>query len=334
MSVVINDEPFEIYSYDTIESIVERYSIYSIYGIDPDLSLPKYRKCTTLHEPVSIIEKQIINTIEVDYVSERHYSINPLEGYIFKIESIYDVIKRSNEINLFEESKFEASIKQLYENVQKIFDNVKDQEECVFLYLILQESVIQKIKGDEEYESNEDSYNYIKNNVELFNLSKYIQNRPTKYKQFYETYQKELNAVRNRVNRLRENYDKLSILKQYDMSQLPNSFVSPIKETQIRYDGEFELQVDIYELLNLIVPDRNFPFLKIAKFYKILNNFIVPLQWLEENDEGNETLRLYIQKIGLKWNRILNNQKLKIILQLKLINFLKHHILHFNINMQ
>ena len=296
MSVVINNEPFEIYYLDTKETILERYCIHTV---DPDQSLPRYRKIKILKESSSIIDDKVINNVSVQYISEKPYIVNLLENSIITIESLYQLFfntstgEHSIEVNLFEEDVFKNDMNNLLTIARQNSYEIKDIKEMIFLYAILTHSLIQDVN---EEETNEDSYKYITGNIELFALGKYLSTQKSGYLMFYEEYQREWYAIRGREKRIREDQDKINILDRYDSTQIIGSFISPIKETQTRYDGEFEMNVDVYEILNQMIPDRDVPFLKISKFYKILNNFTVPLQWLEEEDETNDTLRMYVMK--------------------------------------
>jgi hypothetical protein len=292
MSVKVNNEVFDIYSQDTQDTILERYLI-SLSNEDKGENIryiiPKYAKITIVKDTIlKPITKQVtIGGISITEITEPEHKINALERVDFECKTLADLIQKQEELNFLEEEKFNKGIKKwLIEALQEGYP-IKDEKEMIFLYTILSVST----PNDASYN---DSFSYIRENtLNYWSLSNFLGQNEVAYETFFNEYYREWNSLITRQQRYQELSEKLNRLNQYDMGKI---FISPLQQTQIRYDGEFQLTVDIYELLNQIVPSRLLPFVKIAKFYKLLNYFILPPSWLEVNDEGNDTLRLYILK--------------------------------------
>jgi hypothetical protein len=64
-------------------------------------------------------------------------------------------------------------------------------------------------------------------------------------------------------------------------------FYIPASKILKAFKERKELKVDIYELLNRFIPNREMPFVKISKFYKILNYFTTPIQFANADVDTN-----------------------------------------------
>jgi hypothetical protein len=284
MSILINDEKFEIFPYDTLETIKDRY-------VTQKHTISKYTELKLLKEHNIKTEEKIINNIPIKFLSEVDYKVNYYEDSSFRCFTVIDFIKQT-EVEESSDEGFSKSIDEIYTNITKDTKIQISKIEIVFMYIIENFAII------EENPSFEESYNEVREDSSLFGINTYLDKYSTltDYQSFFNDYKQAYNASESRLKKQTENFKQSSILKDYTLSKVKNSFMSEIKETQTKYDGEFELKVDIYELLNRFIPNREMPFVKIAKFYKILTYFTSPIEWLEPEDENTESLRLYILK--------------------------------------
>ena len=69
MSILINDEKFEIFTYDTLDTIKDRY-------ITEKHTIPKYAELKILKEHNIQTEDKTINDISIKFLSEVDYKIN------------------------------------------------------------------------------------------------------------------------------------------------------------------------------------------------------------------------------------------------------------------
>jgi hypothetical protein len=296
MSILINDEKFQIFTYDTLDTIKDRY-------ITEKHTIPKYAELKILKEHNIQTEDKTINDISIKFLSEVDYKINYYENSSFRCFTVTDIIKNSD----IEESTidgFSKSIDDIYNNITKDTKIQISKIQIVFIYMIENFSVF-------EYESYETSYNDIREDASLFGLNSYLDQYSTltDYQFFFEDYKQSYLSAEGRLKTQLENFKQASLLKDYKLSKIKDAYMSDVKETQTKYDGEFELKVDIYELLNRFIPNREMPFVKISKFYKILNYFTTPIQWLEPEDENTESLRLYILKDAIESDSNLSSPK-------------------------
>lgn len=282
MSVTINNQLFQIYNYDTIDTIKDRY-------VTNNRTIPKYADFRLVNELNKKIELQRIGSVDVNYISEKTYIENILEESQIECNLLKSILE-DEDIDTIEESSFKNDISRIFSKVRKMFPQLNNERELAILYVIVFESMFYQ----EDYKP---SYMSVQKTIELNGVREYfVKNGVTEreYEIFFNDYKKSYTEIQNRQNRLQIDYQNRTILEKYDTTTV--SFLSPVKETQSRYDGSFTLRVDVFELLNKIYPTRDLPFLKIGKFYKILNNFSIPVSWIEPEDETTETLRLYILK--------------------------------------
>ena len=285
MSIKINDEDFTIYPFDTLDSIKERYAT-------EKYTISKYADLKILDEVNQKSEIKTIDGTSITFLSEMDYKINSYENSLFTCTTVTDIIEKNYITRLDEVDKenFSKKIDAIHEQITRDTKMTVTKVEVVFIYIF-------DTFGTFEQESYEESYSEIDTDIELIGVKEYIKNvSQFEYRNFFESYKKDFTLAQERVRKNIDFFDKSSILHDYKLSKIPGSYMSDVKETQKKYEGEFQLNTDIYELLNKITPDREIPFLKIAKFYKIINFFTTPIVWLEPEDEDNENLRMYILK--------------------------------------
>jgi len=295
MSVIINNESFPIYRSDTIDSIVQRYTFTK--GLDPFY----YHLQTEVNYSTTDTVKSI-NDIPIKFIKEKDYNINKLENSIFILSSITDILNEVDFDDSTDESVKESidQIKQKSLDKKIKLDDPKDStfgtpdDIVIFLHFIKLASEgdeENRIKSEEEYK---ELIDIIYEDIELFGLGNYLKRVEDSFFQFI----KKKYYTLTYSNTENENIEKLSTLKLTDINI--DVLKTPIKETQNNYKGNFTSTVDIYEIFNTFVPTRYIPFLKINKFYKILNDYTFPIEWIQVNDEeggkDEESLRLYILK--------------------------------------
>jgi hypothetical protein len=283
MSVKINGEEFSIFEYDTLDTIKYRYSIQQNI-------IPSYVEFKIEKEFNIQTTQENINNVSISYISETDYKVNFYEDTVISSINVNQIIDEV-EVDTSEEKVFNNSIDKIDSIIKKKMKLQLTKLDIVYLYMIKEYSVF-------ETETYIDSYNFVREDSTLFGLNTYLDKNSSEqnYKVFYDKFKNEYVLISKNVSQQETTFSKFETLTNYNIDKIPKSFVSDIKETQLKYDGEFELTVDIYELLNKMTPSRELPFLKISKFYKILNYFISPIVWLEPEDEDTESLRLYILK--------------------------------------
>lgn len=285
MSIKINGEDFTIYPFDTLESIKERYAT-------DKYTISKYTDLKILDEVNQKSDIKIIDGTSINFLSEVDYKINSYENSLFNCVTVTDIIER-NDITPLDEvdrEKFSKKIDAIHEQITKDTKMTVSKIDIVFIYIF-------DTFGTFEQESYEESYGEVDTDIELIGIKEYIKDvSQLDYRNFFESYKKDFTLAQERVKKNIDFFDRSSILRDYKLSKIPDAYMSEIKETQKKYEGEFQLNTDIYELLNRITPSRELPFLKIARFYKIINFFTTPIIWLEPEDEDSESLRMYILK--------------------------------------
>jgi hypothetical protein len=298
MSIKINDEDFTIYPFDTLDSIKERY-------VTDKYTISKYADLKILEEVNQKSEIKTIDGTSITFLSEMDYKINSYENSSFTCKTVTDIIDQ-NDITPLDEvdkEKFSKKIDAIYEQITKDTKITISKIDIVFIYMF-------DTFGTFEQESYEESYGEVDTNIELMGIKEYIKNvSQFDYKDFFESYKKDFTLAQERVKKNIDFFDKSSILRDYKLSKIEDAYMSDVKETQKKYEGEFQLNTDIYELLNKMTPSRELPFLKIARFYKIINFFTVPIVWLEPEDEETENLRMYILKSEIESESNIGNPK-------------------------
>jgi len=296
MSILINDEKFEIFPYDTLDTIKDRY-------VTQQHTITKYSELKILKEHNIQTQIKTINDVSIKFLSEVDYKVNYYEDSSIRCFIVTDFIKNTD-IDETTPEGFSKSIDDIYNNIVKDTKIQISKIQIAFIYILENFSVFE----EEDYET---SYNEIREDSSLFGLNSYLDkySTPTDYKSFFEDYKQTYLLSENRLKTQLDNFKQASLLKDYKLSKIKNAYMSEVKETQTKYDGEFELKVDIYELLNRFIPNRDMPFVKIAKFYKILTYFTTPIEWLEPEDENIDSLRLYIFKDEIESDSNLSSPK-------------------------
>jgi len=296
MSIVIRikdnpDEKFDIYSSDSLSTIKNRFfiqkSIYPPVGKFEIISKPESENIET-----SLIKIPGVGTpLTVDIKTDLEWVVHPLENTVFNVITFREILDEFD-INEQDETQFKYSISKLAIKCEDLF-GIKDIVEVIFIYTLT-------MYGLDEDESYEDSYDRVQEDSfeNTFALSKELEKYKDRYKEYFEKIKKEYNIEENQNAELyREKYeDFISELSNYKLKKLKSSPIQTnITEVNYIYKGECKMNIDLYELFNLLHPDNFLQFANIGKFYKVLNNFKYPEEWsLLFNEEDESILRFYI----------------------------------------
>jgi len=154
MSILINDEKFEIFSYDTLDTIKDRY-------VTQKHTISKYSELKLLKEHNIKTEEKIINNIPIKFLSEVDYKVNYYEDSSFRCFTVIDFIKQTD-VEESSDEGFSKSIDEIYINITKETKIQISKIQIVFMYIIENFAII------EENPSFEESYNEVREDSSLF----------------------------------------------------------------------------------------------------------------------------------------------------------------------
>ena len=298
------EEKFQIYTTDSLETIKNRY--FQLKKIVPPIgSFEILKKENELSEEssqpikkLSDLGETIVKDVPIILKHDKEWSVNPLEDSIIRLVTFFDVI---NKLEVIEQSSVDYAFNLVFSKVclesKKLFA-IEDKDTVLFAIVM----TLAATTGDSSYE---DSWNIIREDYDYLGLYDKVKNKENEYKRYFENIikdygdyqyqkkQKERVKFETFLNQL--NLESFSDIKKYNEDVIGNPAKTDVVQMDYAYTGKCTLEYDGYELFNIIKPDKFISFLNIGKFYKLLNNFNYPYEFLSAVDEEDDSiLRLYI----------------------------------------
>ena len=300
--ISIIETKFNIYRSDSLKTIKDRYFIENnifpynsaVFELEENVNLTYDTKTIKVDGPDSSLN--ISEEIQINIVKDKKWDINPLENEVFNCITFRDLADE-NPLDLEDMTNFNKTLNKLTIKAMEIL-KLKDKKEVLFLYVII-------YYATDYNETYEESFNAVKeySYSETFALFEYLNKYKLEYEKFYNNNVFGYSAITNEelLKEERDQYeDFLSEIELLDLSDLKtNPIKTRLIQTNYIYEGSCVLKFDGYELFNKIKPDKIVSFLNIGKFYKLLNNFKYPDEWISEdvklgNYEDDTTLRFYM----------------------------------------
>jgi hypothetical protein len=298
MSVIINGEQFPIFLQDSETSIKDRYCIEN-FTIPALCTFDIKRK-----ESINIIErkkykvKSLIKEgdtedIDVVFIRENDYVLNPLEGAIIIVKT-FEKFYEENEVDESSKITFDYTFNKFAVKAIEMFGFLS-KIDVLFSYIILTNS------NPSEEKDYVESYERATSDT----LSPYY-NELTKnkndYSNYFENYKNSFSSLESRVENHTKNSKKFqAFIDKLTEEQLPDKVIkTDIKQVEYEFSGEFNYSIDSYDYFNRFLPSKYCPYIRIGKYHKVLNNFKLNSEnWFEdfidkklEDDEN--TIQMFI----------------------------------------
>ena len=310
------EEIFEIYKTDSLETIKTRYFIkheifprlanFTIKSQDPfGSSTKKLERSVKIYNKLN---KSKFELLKYNLIEDVEWEINPLENSEIYVETFRDFISRFTDINFSVTKDFMDFIISISVQCQELF-SMNSIEEIVFYIALTYYSDIEKEESYEDSLKNIEDMIYDED-FSTFALSKFFDDRliRNRYKELWDLKKEEVNRDKEKggieqqiidnthLGHYLSQLDQLglvssehNILSLFNKKKEINPIRTPLIETDYMYIGECDMEIDAYELFNKLSPTHILPFLNIGKFYKLLNNFNFPDKWIEEFELESET---------------------------------------------
>ena len=310
--VKINDKEFTTYDLDTIKTIYERIAA----GMN---TLPKFL----------IFKNGLPPDIPV-------FSTN----INIQVDNLLNIIE--NEKNIYE----------LYKHIKSLEDNLVENitlQNCVYYYVILNKHFNESYKFSIQIQYGDTIKIGTINNIVLdinkikeeFNIKDYY-NIKQNIEELWERKNnngKVLNDnIQNNINKWDETYNKkneISMFKLFDEKSGVKYNDFKLEKVKFEFTLEIENVSSILELFNIINLNKNVPFASTNNFYKILNEFIPPSEWVnlfdkstsfrdkyKDIDRNNNILLKVLEEKQIK-NK---NSYIEVILNIKELNIIQVNI--------
>jgi len=304
-----DEEEFEIYKTDSLETIKTRYFInheifpkLASFKITPFNSLEESKEEKTEIEIKTIkifdkINKSKFTSLEYEFIKDKDWNINPLENMNIYIETFKDFINTFTDIDLNSSENMMSFVTKISIDCQEKF-GMQDMESILFYIALSYYSNIEEEETFQESLNNIEAMIY--GEFPTFALFEFFDNKQIRkrYEDFW-TFQKEeyerskkiskniieenqtLGLFLNNLESLGKVSTTHEIISTYNKKK-ESPIRTPLIETDYIYIGSCNMQIDAYEIFNKLSPNKLLPFLNIGKFYKLLNEFNFPEKWISD----------------------------------------------------
>ena len=305
-------EEFPIFKTDSLETIKTRYfiqnSIYPRIGNFTVLKNEEQKSAESSPIQMKIFDK-IDNakwtTIVVNLEMDQEWDVNPLENKVILVETFQEFLQKFN-FDFSTKQSVEKLVNEIYVKSDGKF-SWSDKEQLLFTIVFI---MFVDVEGDEDFNPSieriqEMMYEGYLGLVTIFDDSSV----KAKYEQFWNDQIQNYRSSARIVKRMEEDLINLSKfienIESYGRVDSKtrkiintDSLVSELVQTDYMYVGTLTLELDSYELFNLLAPSNHVPYLSIGKFYKLLNNFNFPDEWVEDHIENDDQEELVIYVYG------------------------------------
>jgi len=297
MSVIINGEQFPIFLQDSETSIKDRYCLEK-FTIPALCTFEIKKKDSTSiieqknYKVKSLIKEGDSEDINITFIRENDYIINPLEGATITTKT-FEKFYEENEIDESSKISFDYTFNKFAVKAIEIFG--LNKLDVLFSYIILTNS------NPEEEEDYVESYERATSDT----LSPYydeLTKNKNDYSIYFENYKNSLISLKKRVETHTKNSKRFqAFMNTLSDFQLPEKVIkTDIKQVEYEFDGVFNYSIDAYDYFNRFIPSKYCPYIRIGKYHKVLNNFkLNSEEWFEEFidkrlEEDENTIQMFM----------------------------------------
>jgi hypothetical protein len=264
-------------------------------------------------------DEKIVEEIPYNYIFDRENSIKARIAYHIgslpritlynRISNIeYNIESFSLEVSSIVENEDYNSVEDFVNNADRLMKkyNIKTKKDYTLYWIYYNPNFYHNEKIYKTWEQLEKgrrdivftfpASDVIKKFYEQKGAGEYseFQNIYRDVERFSENLDKENVQLETKILDDDENFHKLEEYKSIDEN-------ITLEITKTVLEVKFDINTDIYELFNLLQPSNEVPFSSINKYYKILKDFIPPLEWTEKEDDDEENKNtLYIRVLNTR----------------------------------